>query len=62
MSVLLAKLIQTTARTANAAVHGLAHKRAVEGANKQSDKPGCTPCEAMARRAAAERIVGGVRG
>jgi hypothetical protein len=61
MSTFLARLIQTTAKTANAAAHGVAHKRAIQGAGgkRKDDKPGCTPCEAMARREAARRIVNG---
>lgn len=59
MSKLLARLIQTTARTANAAAHGVAYKRALQGPKQQPEKPGCTPCEAMARREAARRVVNG---
>lgn len=62
MSQFLARLIQTSARTANAAAHGLANKRAREAPQKKGDNtPGCTPCEAMARREAARRVVDGNR-
>lgn len=61
MSLFLARLIQTGAKTANAAAHGVAQKRVAQGNGKASDKPGCTPCEAMARREAAKRIVDGNR-
>lgn len=64
MSLLLAKLIQTSARTANAAAHGL-HRRSLmnppKGKKKKpgAEKPGCTPCEAMARVEAARKLTRG---
>lgn len=63
MSHFFARLIQTTAKTANAAAHGLAHRHAQQQAStkQRDDKPGCTPCEAMARREAAKRVVDGNR-
>lgn len=63
MSFFLAKAIQTAARTTNAAVHGVAQRSAAQGPAKKGDgKPGCTPCEAMARRRAAQQAVRGVAG
>jgi len=59
MSILLARLIQTGAKTANAAAHGVHHRRLLnppKGKKAEPEKPGCTPCEAMARVEAAKRL------
>ena len=59
MSLLLAQLIRTGAKTANAAAHGIHHRQLLnprKGRKKASAKPGCTPCEAMARVEAARQM------
>jgi len=58
MSLLLAQLIRTTAKTANAAAQGLHHRRLLQPSSKKggAEKPGCTPCEAMARVQAARQM------
>jgi hypothetical protein len=65
VSFFFAKAIQTAARTTNAAVHGLAQRNAAQAANtgrRGDGKPGCTPCEAMARRRAAQQAIRGISG
>ncbi len=62
MSVLLAKLLRTAAKAGSAGVEGLAYRQEVAKAKKgrRKAKPGCTPCEAMARVAAAKKMVSGM--
>ena len=62
MSVLFAKLVRTAAKAGSAGVQGLAYRQAMSKAKKgrRKAKPGCTPCEAMARVDAAKKMVNGV--
>lgn len=62
VSLLLAKFLQTAARAGQAGVDGLAQKKTLEAARKgkgRKQKPGCTPCEALARVDAAKRFMKG---
>lgn len=61
MSVFLAKFLRTAARTGIAGAEGVAERHAIKQAKKgkgKHQKPGCTPCEAMARVAAAKTYGG----
>ncbi len=62
MSVLFAKLVRTAAKAGQAGAQGLAYRQEVTKAKRgrRKAKPGCTPCEAMARVAAAKKMVNGV--
>ncbi len=63
--MIIAQLIKTAARVGTAGAEGFAQRqlqlKSKRSKKKQSEGPGCTPCEAMARREAARRIVGGGR-
>lgn len=62
MSVLLARFLNTAARVGVAGAEGAARKQVITKARKGKGgkkKPGCTPCEAMARVGAAKRLVKG---
>lgn len=62
MSVLLARFLNTAARVGVAGAEGAARRQVVTQAKKgkgKHQKPGCTPCEAMARVSAAKRMVKG---
>ena len=62
MSVLLAKFLRTAARVGQAGAQSAAQRQVVNAARKgkgKHQKPGCTPCEAMARVAAAKQFAHG---
>jgi hypothetical protein len=62
MSVLFAKFLNVAARTAQAGASGYAQRpeTAPKGRRRKGRKQaGCTPCEAMARREAAQKLVSG---
>ena len=63
MSHIMAKLLQTAARTGAAAAEGFAQRKRLQGTTKRGGrkqrKAGCTPCEAMARVEAAKKATRG---